>query len=83
VFLYAAPELRFGGRFGDHFEISVGVAVRVFATVSQPSWQDVNPVTQGPPGGQGGDGEGGFGKQTMIGSFVFDAEPGIGMRYSF
>jgi hypothetical protein len=24
-----------------------------------------------------------LGKQTMIGSFVFDAEPGIGMRYSF
>jgi hypothetical protein len=83
TFLYAAPELRFGRRFGEHFEINVGVVLRVLATVSQPAWNDGSQLTiEGPTGGQG-DGLGGYGKQNLTGPFVFAAEPGLGARYTF
>jgi hypothetical protein len=84
--LYAAPEVRFGRRFGEHFEINVGVTLRVLAALSQPSWQDVNQTLEGPANASG-DGLGGFNAggtpQTLSGPFVFDAEPGLGARYTF
>jgi hypothetical protein len=87
VFLYAAPEVRFGRRIGNHLEVSVGATLRVLAAAAQPSWQDSHPLPEGPPNTQG-DGQGGFNPpnrppQTMTGSFLLAIEPGLGFRYAF
>ncbi|HEY2517382.1 MAG TPA: PEGA domain-containing protein, partial [Polyangiaceae bacterium] len=44
TYLYFAPEVRLGRRFGDHVEVSVGVEALLFAALSQPRWQDQNYV---------------------------------------
>jgi hypothetical protein len=48
-------------------------------SLSQPSWT----LFHAGPNGQRGDGEGGFGTQTLAGSVVFAVAPGIGARYQF
>jgi PEGA domain len=92
TYLYAAPEVRFGRRFGDHLEINVGVQLWILSALSRPSWQDVNPVLAGPITAPPGwtpamkpynDGEGGFGSQTLTGGFLFCVAPGLGLRYEF
>jgi hypothetical protein len=81
-YLYAAPEARIGRRFGDHLEVSAGVQLFVLAALSQPQWQDQTQVLAGPAFHQG-EGLGGFGKQTLSGSFVLLFAPGLGARYEF
>ena len=83
TYLYFAPELRIGRRFGEHFELNAGVAVMIMTALSQPKWKDDtrilttnNPATQG-------DGQGTFGDNTLLGSFVLFVVPGIGARYDF
>jgi len=81
-YLYAAPEVRFGRRLGDHFEVNAGVQLLVLAALSQPKWLDQQSVLAGPAGHQG-EGLGGFGQQTLSGAFVFVLAPGLGARYEF
>jgi hypothetical protein len=80
--VYAAPEVRVGRRFGDHVELDAGLAVLVLAAPSPPSWGDQRLVGAGPRGTQG-DGEGGFGGQTLIGSLLLAIAPGVSARYAF
>ena len=82
-YLYAAPEVRFGRRLGDHFELNVGVQLLVLAALARPQWLDGDTqVLAGPPGHQG-DGLGGFGTESLSGSVVLILAPGIGARYEF
>jgi hypothetical protein len=88
TYIYASPEVRLGRRLGDHFEVSVGVELRILTALSQASWLDVNPVLAGPTPPPNthmtvDDGLGGFGKQTLAGSFMFIVAPGLGLRYDF
>ncbi len=92
TYLYAAPEVRLGRRIGDHFEINVGVELRVLSALSRPSWQDppngilagpVNPPMGAVAGKHYDDGLGGFGSQTLTSSFLFVVAPGLGLRYEF
>lgn len=82
TYLYAAPEARIGRRFGDHLELSLGVALFVLTALSQPSWTDEKLVLAAPAGHQG-DGLGRFGTQTLTGAFVFAVAPGLAARYEF
>jgi hypothetical protein len=84
TYLYAAPEVRIGRRFGDHFELSFGVEAIVLAALSPPRWADTNQVLTTPdPATSQGDGLGGFGAQTLAGSIVVIFAPGLGARYEF
>jgi hypothetical protein len=88
VFAYAAPELRIGRRFLDHFEVSVGVEAFVLVAVRQPKFtQDVFISTGvGPansPQAQG-DGQGTVaGGQAMTGTLVVAGMPSLALRYDF
>jgi hypothetical protein len=81
TYLYVAPGVRIGRRLGEHLEISAGVDVLLLPALSQPSWTDpAQGVLAGPAGTQG-DGVGKFGGQTLTGSLLFVAAPGLGARY--
>jgi PEGA domain-containing protein len=82
TYLYAAPEVRFGRRLGEHLEFYAGVQLFVLATPSQPSWMDHDTILAGPAGHQG-DGQGTFGVQTLSGEVVLVLAPGLGARYEF
>ena len=69
TFLYVAPEVRLGRRFGDHLELSAGLQLFILAALNQPSWVDQTLVLAAPPQKQG-DGVGGFGAQTLTGSVI-------------
>lgn len=78
-FLYAAPEVRLGRAIGKHLEVNVGVEVLLMTALAQPGWRDRAEVLAG--GAGRGDGLGVFGQQTMLGSVLLLASPGIGLRY--
>jgi hypothetical protein len=83
IYLYVAPEVRIGHRFGEHFELSLGVEVLLMPALSQPKWNyGKNVLTTNIPNNQG-DGEGDFGADTMAGSFMVLVTPGLGARYEF
>lgn len=83
TYVYFAPEVRVGRRFGEHFELNVGVEVLLMASLSQPKWQDNTKVLTSNDLTKSGDGYGTFGEQTLLGSFVVFVSPGIGARYDF
>jgi hypothetical protein len=83
TYLYFAPEVRVGRRFGQHFELNLGAEILLMASLSQPKWDDNTQIlTPNNPKAQG-DGYGTFGKETLLGSFVVFAVPGVGARYEF
>jgi hypothetical protein len=77
AYFYVAPEVRFGRRFGDHLELTVGVELRILTALSQAAWSDAGGI----PAGH--DGEGGFSAQTFAGSVLIIVAPGLGVRYDF
>jgi hypothetical protein len=83
TYVYFAPELRIGRRFGQHFELNAGLTVLIMAALSQPKWKDNTQIltTDNPP--TQGDGYGTFGDNTLLGSFVVFVAPGVGGRYDF
>jgi len=98
TYLYVAPELRLGRRFGKHFELNVGVELLLATALSQPRWKDekslttTNYVAQCPPAPAScmteqrraqGDGSGAFGRDSLAGSLMLFVAPGLGARYDF
>jgi hypothetical protein len=83
TYLYATPEVRIGRRFGDHFELNVGLELMVMTALGQPKWKDTNQINSSSDPHVAGDGIGTFGAQALAGSFVFIVAPGIGARYEF
>ncbi len=49
TYLYVAPEVRLGRRFGDHWEISAGVQVTGLVIPHAPAWSDQTLVLRGAP----------------------------------
>ena len=83
IYLYVAPEVRIGRRFGEHFELSLGVEVLLMPAISQPKWNyGKNVLTTNIPNTQG-DGTGDFGAAATTGSFMVLVTPGLGARYEF
>jgi hypothetical protein len=76
-FVYAAPEVRAGLRFGEHVELSVGVEALVLVALSQPSWDSTRQLNAG------ADGIGTLPAEKLVGRAVFMVAPGIGARYDF
>lgn len=76
TYLYAAPEVRIGRRFGDHFTIDVGTQLLVAAALSTPSWQSTDI-------GAGQDGAGVFPERQLNGGILMALTPGLGARYEF
>ena len=78
TYVFVAPEVRIGRRFGQHFEINVGVELLVLAALSSPEWprDTIN---------AGVDGAGVFGSagKSLMGGLVMLASPGLGARYAF
>jgi hypothetical protein len=82
TYLYVAPEVRIGRRFGSHLELNVGAEVMLLAALSQPKWNDQQTVlTSTTPAHT--DGTGTFGEDSMMGSFMVLVAPGVGVRYEF
>jgi hypothetical protein len=86
-YLYAAPEARVGARPFDQgplrgLEVSLGLEVMLLTALDHPTWTDAQPVLAA-PSGQRGDGLATFGSQTLAGSFVANALPTLGLRYTF
>lgn len=82
TYLYVAPELRLGRKFGKHFEVNAGFEILVMTALSQPKWADKSQFLTGNAGAQG-DGLGKFGDQSIAGSFMLFVAPGLGARYDF
>ena len=77
IYVYVAPEVRFGRRFGEHFELNIGTQLLTLAALSSPSWNTAQTVSSG------ADGVGTFPKQSLAGSVVLAVTPGIGAKYEF
>jgi hypothetical protein len=85
---YAAPEVRFARRFGDHFELGLGVQAMMLFALTQPVWKDEKPVLTGSCGansvpGCTTDGLGTFGSQGLTGKFLLLVVPGVSASYEF
>jgi hypothetical protein len=93
TYLYAVPEARIGKRFGDHFELSLGVEAMLLASIKQPKFPDsiiqnsvaANPQKIDPTTGRvnNGDGEGPFAADALSGSLILSIAPSIAARYDF
>jgi hypothetical protein len=77
AYFYAAPEVRFGRRLGDHLELTAGIELRILTAISQATWSDGGVILAG------ADGEGGFSGQTLAGTVLVIIAPGLGVRYDF
>ena len=77
TYLYVAPEIRFGRRFGEHFELNVGTQLLVLAGLKTPSWDATQTVSSG------SDGIGTFPSESLSGGVMLAVTPGIGARYEF
>jgi hypothetical protein len=82
-YLYVAPELRIGRRFGEHFELNVGAEVLLMTGLSKPTWADQNHFLRTIAGTGRGDSLGTFPSQSVAGSFMLFIAPGLGARYEF
>jgi PEGA domain len=76
-FVYGAPEVRAGLRFGEHVELSLGVEALVLVALSQPSWDGTRQLNAG------ADGIGTLPSERLVGRVVFMVAPGVGARYDF
>jgi hypothetical protein len=76
-FVYGAPEVRAGMRFGEHVELSLGVEALVLVALSQPSWDPTRQLNAG------ADGIGTLPSERLVGRVVFMVAPGLGARYDF
>ncbi|MBI5535806.1 MAG: PEGA domain-containing protein [Deltaproteobacteria bacterium] len=76
-YLYLAPEARIGKRFGDRFELSVGLQGMFLVAFSQPKWEDKKRVAAA------SDGVGKFGSKELTGRTVVLLVPSLGARYDF
>ncbi len=77
IFLYVAPEIRLGRKFGKHVELSIGTAFRVLVAVSKPTWDGNLTVPAG------GDGSASMHNDALTGQVVLQLTPGLGFRYEF
>ena len=77
TYLYAAPEVRIGKKFGDHLELNAGLTVLVLAALKRPEWTDQQSIVAAR------DGLATFGQQSTAGGVILSAVPGIGLRYAF
>ncbi len=79
-YAYVAPEVRVGRRFGDHFEVNVGLSVVVMTALVLPRW-DAGRVVDATIAGRVN--EAVFGSETLAGSVMIVAMPGAGAKYAF
>ncbi|XXY44649.1 kelch repeat-containing protein [Sorangium sp. So ce269] len=81
-FFVMTPEVRAGLRFGEHLELTAGVAAAVLVRLKEPVW--TNP-SQGVYG-RIDDASGYFGRfeeEPLAGEVLVAIAPGIGARYTF
>jgi len=78
--LYVAPEVRLGRRFGENFEINIGVQLMVMAALKAPVWDDAKTVTTTTTDGFATFVPKG---QSLTGNIVINALPGIGAKLQF
>ncbi|WP_437506874.1 kelch repeat-containing protein [Sorangium sp. So ce1099] len=81
-FFVVTPEVRAGLRFGEHLELTAGVAAAVLVRLKEPMW--TNP-SQGVYGRIDKD-RGYFGRfeeEPLAGEVLIAIAPGIGARYTF
>jgi opacity protein-like surface antigen len=86
-FVYVAPELRGGLRFGDHFEVTAGLGVLLLFGLEKPVW--TNPpegyyaTIPQPPGNPPRGYFGTFPAESLTGRVLLSLLPGVGARYDF
>jgi hypothetical protein len=78
TYLYVAPEVRLGRRFGENFELNIGVELLVMAALTTPAWDPLKTVNTGP-----NDGNAQFQGQKLTGDIVISALPGVGAKLQF
>jgi tetratricopeptide (TPR) repeat protein len=74
-FIYLDPEARFGIRFGERFEISVGLDVMVLFGAHRPRWDATRQVQAGRAGAVA------FGADPLLPGTLALIAPGLGARY--
>ncbi len=78
TYLYVAPEVRLGRRFGKNFELNIGVELLVMAALKTPVWDPLKTVNTGP-----NDGNAQFRGQKLTGDIMISALPGVGAKLQF
>jgi len=76
-YVYVAPELSLGYALGKHFEVGAALDFVALVALTEPSWEDQEPVFV-PSLGLAD-----FGEQTNAGSSLFLLSPGLRARYRF
>jgi PEGA domain len=76
-FVYAAPEVRLGRRFGEHFELDAGVTAFVLLALPQPAWSATsNDLPLGTSSAS-------YGTQKLTGTLAVAVSPSIGAKILF
>ena len=76
TYLYVAPEVRIGRRFGPHVAVDVGVQAVIMVGLKTPKWDPLSTVS-------GPDGFVQFPADSLTGGVMLSFVPGIGAKYEF
>lgn len=86
-YLYAAPEVRAVYRFTSSAEVGFGLSALVLVSLTQPSWQDKQPLITGSCGpvaaGCVTDGQARFGSRPTASQFIVMGAPVVSLRMHF
>ncbi len=77
IYLFVAPEVRLGRKFGDHVEVSLGAELLVMPALSPPRWNQTTQVLTGT------DGAGSFANDRLTSTVVIALVPSLGFKYEF
>jgi hypothetical protein len=76
-FVQITPDLRFGYRLTQHFELNLGVDALILIALGEPGWDAKRQINAG------SDGIGTFPAERFVGKILVGVAPGLGARYEF
>jgi hypothetical protein len=77
TYVYVEPEVRFGVRLADHWDLTAGAQLLLLIATKSPTWNGAIQV------GAGADGVGNYASEALLGQFAFVVLPSVNVRYDF
>ncbi|WP_437627943.1 PEGA domain-containing protein [Sorangium sp. So ce1151] len=77
AYIYLDPEVRFGLRLSERFELSAGVKLLMLLALRKPTWDGTRAIPAGI------DGVATYPAESVMGDFALMVAPGASLRYTF
>ncbi|XXT18665.1 PEGA domain-containing protein [Sorangium sp. So ce429] len=77
AYAYLEPEVRFGLRLSERFELSAGMKLLMLLAIRKPTWDSTRPIPADL------DGVATYPAESVMGTFVLMVAPGASLRYEF